>query len=80
MSSERRLEAWIKSLQGEASTFDISEAEFWISAFVAGVKKRASELATANSHGVPHDPNFVDYSDAFTELANELLGGKLLGD
>ena len=51
-------------------------AEFWLRAFCDEVEKRAMRLALANSHGVPHDPNFVDYSDAFDELRRELLGEK----
>jgi hypothetical protein len=53
-----------------------AEADFWLRAFCADVENRAKQLAMGNSHGVPHDPNFVDYSEAFDELHQELLGEK----
>ena len=48
-------------------------AEFWLRAFCGAVEQRAQALALAHSHGVPHDPNFVDYSEAFDELKREFL-------
>lgn len=48
--------------------------EFWLRAFCDEVEKRAKQMALANSHGIPHDPNFTDYSEAFEDLRRELLG------
>lgn len=61
-------EKWVKSKQGEASSFDISEADFWIRNFVEDVKLRApdSKLGT----------RAVILAEAFSSLERELFGGK----
>ena len=69
---------WIDGLQGEASSFDITEAEFWMRAFCDEVKKRAISQAKSRT-GDPGDPrDFADWSDwilkAFVETKHELLG------
>lgn len=64
----------VRSKIGKWPVYVNEQAEFWLRAFCDEVEQKAKALALANSHGVPHDPNFVDYSEAFDELKRELLG------
>lgn len=57
---------WIKDKTGEATEFDIGEAEFWIRAFCEEVTKRLGS-----------NPNYNDLEDigsTYLKLERELLG------
>lgn len=56
---------------------DTKTVDAVLTTFVRLVREEATQLALANSHGVPHDPNFVDISEAFADICERFgLGGK----
>lgn len=67
---------WVEEQESETNSEDWwcfpalgpSSAEFWVRQLFELIEEEAKSLALANSHGVPHDPNFVDYSEAIANI------------
>jgi len=48
----KEFEKWIVSLTGEASSYDVSEAHFWVNAFVKEIEKQAKDQRNREENGM----------------------------
>lgn len=50
MTYPKEFEEWLKTLQGEASSFDLNESHFWLSAFAKLVQEEALKECREHTH------------------------------
>ena len=67
------LKQFIEQRAGEANSFDVSEADFWIRAFVTEVENRSKPDDLVSSREDVQD-SLLAIAFSFCELKRELLG------